>query len=739
METHTLTSQSIEVEDDLTLDPQREADKIIREVLEDENKLTTQPQIVTDITRIISDDYQPEKLVAVVNRDPVLTAKVIKRANSAFHVRPRNPEKIDKLTDAVDRIGSGEVRSIALMTSVLTVTKGWDSVIDKEPFWRHSLAVAISARLIAKAIGHPNEEGMYTRGLLHDFGVLLLWMHDPDRYKELLHILGPGEQLTALEEEAWETNHALVGQRLFEKWGFPEELCEAVGRHHDDFGEGDTPRDVQIVALADQITDINIWPAGGDIVMDSQRERTLCQALGLDDKAIRHIKEAAREELAVEGALWGIDVGSETDIREATARALRKQVWATIDVCRDILERGAWISDSQPEDNAFSQLNELVQTQQDLEERLNQAADPEELGEILARMLEYFQSLREILLFQTSTEGEPDHVEDSGSRICPVYFGTNRNPNNPSDLSQGFGPDLSHEVYHGVCNVKVPQYRKPGTLQPGAVGRLLGRKGLAFEEIVPLDENVFWNQLTDTLTSKLQDEQCDVVVYIHGYRTSFREAGLRAAQLHCDLGVRGATAFFSWPSKASFRQYVADQDAIEASEDAITEFLLNLVDLRQPSRVHIIAHSMGNRALLNSVDKVTKRAQDKTKIPFSQIILAAPDMNTEHFEERANTLVRASVQITLYVSENDRLLRVAKSMHEFPRLGLVPPVPTADGIDTVETSMIHTKFPGHSYFATALMLLSDIRILIHEHAPPSERPHLAHAMAVQGSYWKLKP
>lgn len=103
-------------------------------------------------------------------------------------------------------------------------------------------------------------------------------------------------------------------------------------------------------------------------------------------------------------------------------------------------------------------------------------------------------------------------------------------------------------------------------------------------------------------------EERDAVIFVHGYNVSFEEAALRAAQLGFDLGIAGVMAFYSWPSKGSLKGYPADEASIEASEGFIADFLTRMASQSGAARVHIIAHSMGNRGLLRAIDRIASTA-----------------------------------------------------------------------------------------------------------------------------------
>lgn len=96
------------------------------------------------------------------------------------------------------------------------------------------------------------------------------------------------------------------------------------------------------------------------------------------------------------------------------------------------------------------------------------------------------------------------------------------------------------------------------------------------------------------------------LVFIHGFNVTFEEAAIRAAQIGFDLKVPGITAFFSWPSKGrlSLLDYAADEATIDASAGKMTDFLVKFAQQTDAERVHVIAHSMGNRGLLGAMQRI---------------------------------------------------------------------------------------------------------------------------------------
>src|SRR6185436_16351410 len=140
------------------------------------------------------------------------------------------------------------------------------------------------------------------------------------------------------------------------------------------------------------------------------------------------------------------------------------------------------------------------------------------------------------------------------------------------------------------------------------------------------------------------------LVVIHGYNVSFEAAALRAAQIGFDLQLPGATAFFSWPSRARLARYTADEATIQASEKHIAQFLLEFTRKSGAEQVHVIAHSMGNRGLLRAMQRILNEVGAEAGVPFGQIILAAPDEAQDVFAELSAAYRRLARRTTLYVS-----------------------------------------------------------------------------------------
>jgi esterase/lipase superfamily enzyme len=326
-------------------------------------------------------------------------------------------------------------------------------------------------------------------------------------------------------------------------------------------------------------------------------------------------------------------------------------------------------------------------------------------------------------------------------RVYPVWYCTTRRHADPSDPSAGYSGqrDSRDSIHYGRCLVAIPKSHQFGSVGSAWWKRWLTSTDdrLRIVERAEIAREAFWTALRRELAQGQADEQ-QALVYVHGYNVSFDEAAIRAAQIGFDLKVPGAMAFFSWPSRGTLRGYAADGASIEASEAAITDFLVRLASDSGASRVHVIAHSMGNRGLLRSIQRITAEAASTGGIRFGQVFLAAPDLDVALFRDLAAFYPKVSERTTLYVSARDRALEASHWIHDFDRVGYAPPVTVVDGIDTIEVTGLDLSVLGHGYFAEAHGVLYDMHHLLRHNTAPGSRIRLHAKRNREGiSYWMI--
>lgn len=301
-----------------------------------------------------------------------------------------------------------------------------------------------------------------------------------------------------------------------------------------------------------------------------------------------------------------------------------------------------------------------------------------------------------------------------------VYFATNRNikNNNSRDVDR-FGNDPVKNISYGSISVNIPSevYHKQGRIE------LPPKKFLWWEDRDP--EKYFLVEALNTLTKErflnTVSSQDDILLFVHGYRNSFKESAIRVAQLGHDLQFTGRSILFSWPSEGESANYKTDEKAAKQSEAALGEVILALVQSLRTSgnsdaKIHVIAHSMGNRVLLNSFYNIKAKLNNGEK-PFGHIILAAPDMDHKNFGEIYEAVHKRAKTVSHYFNPNDKALLASRLIHLDSRVGQGPYFLNGR-LDNIDSTNADTSFLGHGYFAAEKPLLIDIQLILNHNLRP---------------------
>jgi esterase/lipase superfamily enzyme len=350
-------------------------------------------------------------------------------------------------------------------------------------------------------------------------------------------------------------------------------------------------------------------------------------------------------------------------------------------------------------------------------------------AKIIAEPLTVDKSPKEIAI-EAHVSGETEGC------TYPVWFATNRRPLKWPDSSiRSFsGARENGDIIHyGKCHVDIPKYHKIGSLGSLWFQQLItGRDSLRVLDMSAFAEDLYWFDI-DNMVSSLDVDDRTALIFIHGFNVSFNSAALRSAQLGVDLKIP-LTAFFSWPSSGSIRDYASDCSSIEASEAHIKNFLIDFVTNTHANNVNVIAHSMGNRALLRAIET----AEKETHLSFNQIIMTAPDVDSAVFKRMAANCHLCSKRATLYCSREDRALWSSSQLHGYSRAGYVPPITIVQGVDTIEASHVDFSILGHGYYGAARAVLQDFFDLIFHSKHPDDRFGLIRKQAAEGPYWCFK-
>lgn len=327
--------------------------------------------------------------------------------------------------------------------------------------------------------------------------------------------------------------------------------------------------------------------------------------------------------------------------------------------------------------------------------------------------------------------------------VVRIFYATDRqDTGNKDPVLHYSGERSTGELARGYCDVSIPSIHVKGELESPSWMQLEftpdPEKHVVLKTVQPLASDAFYDMVAARVANSPSKE---AVVYIHGYNNSFENAARQTAQFALDAGFDGAPILYSWPSKNRLLSYTEDEDTVMWTTFHLRDFLQELSERSHAKKIHLIAHSMGNRALIPALQMLASR-NAQAAAPFDQVVFAAPDIGAEVLGQYAREIARATHRLTLYASANDDALLMSRFIHGADRAGqgdskngylLVAP-----GIDTVDASAMRTDFIGHTYFSQSGSIIDDIRKIFASGAPPELRNLIPKTLR-DLQYWMMPP
>jgi esterase/lipase superfamily enzyme len=315
-----------------------------------------------------------------------------------------------------------------------------------------------------------------------------------------------------------------------------------------------------------------------------------------------------------------------------------------------------------------------------------------------------------------------------GFATVRVFYGTNRAPSKDPTPAAYYGTARG-DLQYGYLDVTIPRIHQEAQLetQPrwveytfAADQAAMRAQYVLLDKIVPLATPEFVRALHQQISDSRLKE---VFVFVHGYNNTFEDAARRTAQMAYDLDFDGTPMLYSWPSQGSTTAYAVDEAAVQISGRKMADFLETVVAQSGAQRIHLIAHSMGNRALIEALQTyLAKRAPENRQHIFGQIVFTAPDVDRDYFTDAIQSLTGAAERVTLYASDNDYAIRSSQFFHGAPRAGTAGDVIVKlAGLDSIDMSAVPADALGHSYFAANSGAIYDMFRLLWRGDPPPQR------------------
>ncbi len=191
------------------------------------------PQIARKALAVLSDpDYSAPEVVRLIELDPSITAEVLRLCNSSYFGLVR---KVGSVRQAVAVLGQKSLIQLIMTSSSLRFFKrdsdGYE--VKGVELWRHSVACAIMCHILLSRVGLTLEHDVFTTGLLHDIGKMVLSRFVKEELGKIRHLVEEDNySFLEAEKEVLGMDHAELGAAVVERWNFPEEICRAIRFHH---------------------------------------------------------------------------------------------------------------------------------------------------------------------------------------------------------------------------------------------------------------------------------------------------------------------------------------------------------------------------------------------------------------------------------------------------------------------------------------------------------------------------
>ncbi len=194
--------------------------------------LPTLPEIITEIMDIVqTEDFSIKDLKQVIEKDPTLTAKLLKIANT-FYYNPYGSE-ITSTERAIMQLGTRNLLPIVFGLSLTHIFTIKGNNFNVKLFWIHAYTCAHIAKRISKYFSLPEPEA-FTTGLLHDVGKIVLYKIIPKEYIKVIHLTEKENiPMYKAERRLFGLDHTEAGFLLLSRWRIPDIIKEPVKYHHE--------------------------------------------------------------------------------------------------------------------------------------------------------------------------------------------------------------------------------------------------------------------------------------------------------------------------------------------------------------------------------------------------------------------------------------------------------------------------------------------------------------------------
>jgi esterase/lipase superfamily enzyme len=320
-----------------------------------------------------------------------------------------------------------------------------------------------------------------------------------------------------------------------------------------------------------------------------------------------------------------------------------------------------------------------------------------------------------------------------------IGYVTDRKAGPPADGNVTYLSEYAGQVSYGLVKIQVPLHDRAGSpLDAGAIKKVESLPYPAFLEFLQAHSGK------------------PLVIWIHGYQATFLLSTSHCAQVARDLNIDANVLTFDWANSESVFGYTRDVAQISSSTKHLVDLLDAINNEVKPSKIIIIAHSLGCRLACLALEKLYSDPNTKN-LKFAHVIFIAPNVDREEFDRNFKSALQALVnRLTIYVASDDNALLLGKLLYNVDSIGLPEQFSPDTNLDEIQTFLYYEKqLPGkidlvdvsfspkkdflkkHRLFLER-PVLEDLYWLIRDDYP-AEKRHLLKYNGSKADYWVIPP
>jgi len=249
------------------------------------------------------------------------------------------------------------------------------------------------------------------------------------------------------------------------------------------------------------------------------------------------------------------------------------------------------------------------------------------------------------------------------------FYVTNRaQEGDDGSLKERFGNERSENLTFGFFDTRIEPTLGVGMLINPSDWFL--NEEIQLKQVESLDEAAFVERMQKLVQ---ESPHRSLLVVVHGFREAFISALRKTAFLGHVLDINSPVLLFDWPGNqgSSLRGYRRAQRISQESGTELARTLKLIVERVQPERLWLVANSMGAEVVASAFGVLYQDADfADAQTEIEDVILTAPDLSREEFDERLKQEINALVRdFTVYVSSNDRALIMSRLINRARRQG----------------------------------------------------------------------